>query len=110
IHLTYKVQENPNGLAEAFIIGEVFIQNDNVCLILGDNIFYGHDFTSRLEKIKKQLNGATVFGYHVKNPERFGVVEFNSEGTVLSIEEKPALPKSNYAVTGLYFFDHEVVK
>lgn len=109
IHLSYKVQEKPNGLAEAFIIGEDFIHQDDVCLILGDNIFYGHEFTSHLERVRKQLNGATVFGYNVKDPKRFGVVEFDSIGNVLSIEEKPSSPKSNYAVTGLYFFDNQVV-
>lgn len=109
IHLSYKVQEKPNGLAEAFIIGEDFINQDDVCLILGDNIFYGHEFTSHLERVRKQLNGATVFGYNVKDPKRFGVVEFDSIGNVLSIEEKPSSPKSNYAVTGLYFFDNQVV-
>lgn len=109
IHLSYKVQEKPNGLAEAFIIGEDFIHQDDVCLILGDNIFYGHEFTSHLERVRNQLNGATVFGYNVKDPKRFGVVEFDSIGNVLSIEEKPSSPKSNYAVTGLYFFDNQVV-
>ena len=109
IQFSYKVQEKPNGLAEAFIIGEDFINNDHVCLILGDNIFYGHAFSSYLERVKEQLNGATVFGYHVKDPERFGVVEFDEDGNVLSIVEKPSSPKSNYAVTGLYFFDNQVV-
>lgn len=109
IQLSYMIQEKPNGLAEAFIIGESFINNDNVCLILGDNIFYGHEFTSLLERVRKQLNGATIFGYNVKDPERFGVVEFDRNGIVVSIEEKPALPKSNYAITGLYFFDNQVV-
>lgn len=110
IKLSYKIQEKPNGLAEAFILGEEFIGNDDVCLILGDNIFYGHEFTFTLERVKKQLKGATVFGYNVKDPERFGVVEFNQRGKVLSIEEKPNKPKSNYAVTGLYFFDNQVVE
>lgn len=108
VHFSYKVQEKPNGLAEAFLIGEEFI-GDDVCLILGDNIFYGHEFTSHLERVRKQLNGATVFGYNVKDPERFGVVEFEDDGKVISIEEKPTKPKSNHAVTGLYFFDNQVV-
>lgn len=109
VHFSYKVQEKPNGLAEAFLIGEEFIGDDDVCLILGDNIFYGHEFTSHLERVRKQLNGATVFGYNVKDPERFGVVEFEDDGKVISIEEKPTKPKSNHAVTGLYFFDNQVV-
>lgn len=109
IHISYAIQENPNGLAEAFIIGENFIGNEDVCLILGDNIFYGHEFTSHLERVTLQLNGATIFGYNVKDPERFGVVEFDNYGKVLSIEEKPIFPKSNYAITGLYFFDNQVV-
>jgi len=109
IQLSYAIQNKPNGLAEAFIIGEKFIDNHNVCLILGDNIFYGHEFTSHLERVREQLNGATIFGYNVKDPERFGVVEFDSKGNVLSIEEKPVNPKSNYAITGLYFFDNQVV-
>src|SRR5690625_674535 len=109
IQLSYSIQNKPNGLAEAFIIGEKFIDNHNVCLILGDNIFYGHEFTSHLERVREQLNGATIFGYNVKDPERFGVVEFDSKGNVLSIEEKPVNPKSNYAITGLYFFDNQVV-
>lgn len=110
IQLSYLIQEKPNGLAEAFIIGEKFIDNDHVCLILGDNIFYGHEFTSHLARVRKQLNGATIFGYHVKDPERFGVVEFDRDGKVVSIEEKPESPKSNFAITGLYFFDHQVVE
>jgi|SRR5690625_2365768 len=109
IQLSYAVQKEPNGLAEAFIIGEEFINNDSVCLILGDNIFYGHEFTSHLERVREQLNGATIFGYNVKDPERFGVVEFDQYGKVLSIEEKPPFPKSNFAVTGLYFLDNKVV-
>jgi len=109
IQLSYAIQNKPNGLAEAFIIGEKFIDNHNVCLILGDNIFYGHEFTSHLERVREQLNGATIFGYNVKDPGRFGVVEFDSKGNVLSIEEKPVNPKSNYAITGLYFFDNQVV-
>lgn len=109
IELSYTVQEKPNGLAEAFILGEEFIHHENVCLILGDNIFYGHEFTSHLERVRTQLDGATVFGYNVKDPERFGVVEFDDNGHVLSIVEKPSAPKSNFAVTGLYFFDNQVV-
>ncbi|MEC5424044.1 glucose-1-phosphate thymidylyltransferase RfbA [Virgibacillus sp. C22-A2] len=109
INLTYSIQEEPNGLAEAFIIGEEFIGKDDVSLILGDNIFYGHEFTSHLERVSSQLSGATIFGYNVKDPERFGVVEFDSNGQVLSIEEKPIFPKSNYAITGLYFFDNQVI-
>jgi len=109
VHFTYEVQAKPNGLAEAFIIGEEFIGDDNVCLILGDNIFHGHEFTSHLERVRKELNGATVFGYNVKDPERFGVVEFEGDGKVISIEEKPTNPKSNHAITGLYFFDNQVV-
>src|SRR5690625_3730314 len=109
IQFSYKVQNEPNGLAEAFIIGEEFIGNDDVCLILGDNIFYGHEFTFHLERVRKQLNGATIFGYNVRDPERFGVVEFGGNGKVISIEEKPASPKSNFAITGLYFFDNQVV-
>ncbi|MFD1040627.1 glucose-1-phosphate thymidylyltransferase RfbA [Virgibacillus byunsanensis] len=109
IHLSYLVQEKPNGLAEAFIIGEDFIGQDDVSLILGDNVFHGHEFTSHLERVARQLNGATIFGYNVKDPERFGVVEFDVDGKVLSIEEKPKIPKSNFAITGLYFFDSQVV-
>ncbi|OZU89272.1 glucose-1-phosphate thymidylyltransferase [Virgibacillus indicus] len=109
IHLSYVIQEKPNGLAEAFIIGEDFIGADDVSLILGDNIFYGHDFISHLERVKRQLNGATVFGYNVDDPQRFGVVEFDDNHKVLSIEEKPEIPKSNFAITGLYFFDNQVV-
>lgn len=109
IELSYAVQDQPNGLAEAFIIGENFIGSDDVSLILGDNIFYGHEFTSLLMRVRKQLNGATIFGYNVMDPERFGVVEFDSSGKVLSIEEKPSVPKSNFAITGLYFFDNQVV-
>jgi glucose-1-phosphate thymidylyltransferase len=109
INFSYAIQEEPKGLAEAFIIGEEFIGQDDVSLILGDNIFYGHEFTFHLERVRKQLKGATIFGYSVKDPQRFGVVEFNGDGKVLSIEEKPAIPKSNYAITGLYFFDHQVV-
>ncbi|MFT4412572.1 glucose-1-phosphate thymidylyltransferase RfbA [Fredinandcohnia humi] len=110
IKLSYAIQDKPNGLAEAFIIGEEFIGQDDVSLILGDNIFYGHEFISTLERVSTQLNGATIFGYHVKDPDRFGVVEFNKNGKVLTIEEKPSFPKSNYAITGLYFFDNQVVE
>lgn len=110
ISLTYAIQDSPDGLAQAFIIGEDFIGNDSVALILGDNIFYGHKFTSLLERATKQLDGATVFGYNVKDPERFGVVEFNHDGKAISIEEKPQNPKSTYAVTGLYFYDNKVVE
>lgn len=109
ITISYAVQPSPDGLAQAFLIGEDFIGNDSVALILGDNIFYGHGFTSMLEQVATQQKGATVFGYNVKDPERFGVVEFDQLGKVLSIEEKPTIPKSSYAVTGLYFYDNRVV-
>ncbi|CAM3130031.1 glucose-1-phosphate thymidylyltransferase RfbA [Sporolactobacillus spathodeae] len=109
INLQFKVQPSPDGLAQAFILGEKFIGNDSVALILGDNIFYGHAFTSILEKAASRSTGATVFGYNVKDPERFGVVEFGSNGKVISIEEKPENPRSTYAVTGLYFYDNQVV-
>lgn len=110
IELSYAEQPSPDGLAQAFIIGEEFIGNDSVCLILGDNIFYGQHFSDKLRSAMSQTTGATVFGYHVSDPERFGVVEFDSSGRALSIEEKPVKPKSNYAVTGLYFYDNEVIK
>ena len=108
--LSYKVQEAPNGLAEAFILGADFIGNDSVCLILGDNIFYGQDMTGILRNTIINLDGATVFGYPVKNPRAFGVVEFDDNNNVISIEEKPEKPKSNYAVPGLYFYDNKVVE
>lgn len=110
ISITYEIQEEPKGLAQAFIIGEEFIGNDDVCLILGDNIFYGKDFTKILTNAKNNLKGATVFGYTVKNPKAFGVVEFDENNKVISIEEKPENPKSNYAVPGLYFYNNEVVE
>lgn len=106
----YKIQKEPNGLAEAFIIGEDFIGDDNVVLILGDNFFYGHRFSEILEKATDLKEGAIIFGYNVKNPEDFGVVEFDSEGNVLSLEEKPDNPKSNYIVPGLYFYDNDVIE
>ena len=110
ISLSYKVQETPRGLADAFILGEDFIGTDSVCLILGDNVFYGLDMTSTLRAAMAQNTGATIFGYPVKDPRSFGVVDFDREGKVLSIEEKPEKPKSNYAVPGLYFYDNRVVK
>ena len=110
VHLQYAVQASPDGLAQAFIIGENFIGNDNVCLVLGDNIFYGQGFTPMLRRAAAQPEGATIFGYKVKDPERFGVVEFDTQQRAISIEEKPAKPKSHYAVTGLYFFDKEVTR
>ena len=105
----YEIQKNPNGLAEAFIIGEKFIGNDSVCLILGDNIFHGIDFDEVIEHIKT-INGSIIFGYQVNDPERYGVVDFDKSGKVMSIEEKPKKPKSNYAIPGLYFYDNSVVK
>ncbi len=110
INITYKIQPTPNGLAEAFILGEEFIGKDNVCLILGDNIFFGHNFSGILRKAQKTKNGATIFGYHVHDPENFGVVELDHNKNAVSIEEKPQKPKTNFAVTGLYFYDNEVVK
>ena len=110
IKITYCVQEKPRGLADAFILGEEFIGDDNVCLILGDNVFYGKDLTKLLNKAQSRKTGATIFGYPVKNPNDFGVVDFDESGKVLSIEEKPEEPKSNYAVPGLYFYDNRVVQ
>lgn len=107
---SYKVQEKPRGLAEAFILGEEFIGNDNVCLILGDNVFYGTGFKEIFSRINKNKNSATIFGYQVNNPKEFGVVEFDRDGNVLSIEEKPDNPKSRYAVPGLYFYDNSVIE
>ena len=109
LSIEYAIQPSPDGLAQAFIIGEDFIGNDNVALVLGDNIFYGQSFSKNLSRAASKKNGATIFGYHVKDPERFGVVEFDSQENVLSIEEKPSSRKSNYAVTGLYFYNNQVV-
>lgn len=109
MNISYAVQQAPRGLAEAFIIGEKFIGSDNVCLVLGDNIFYGYGFSERLERAAMRTGGATIFGYHVSNPSEFGVVEYDKDWNVLSIEEKPVKPKSNYAVPGLYFYDSDVV-
>ncbi|WP_423813588.1 glucose-1-phosphate thymidylyltransferase RfbA [Psychrobacter sp. 219-2-C] len=110
IDISYAVQPSPDGLAQAFIIGEEFIGDSNVCLVLGDNIFYGPGFSPLLRKAASQASGATVFGYQVKDPERFGVVEFDENKKAISIEEKPPKPKSNYAVTGLYFYDNDVIE
>ena len=110
IKITYKIQPSPDGLAQAFIIGEDFIGNDNVCLVLGDNIFWGQGFTPILKNAVSRQKGATVFGYQVNDPERFGVVEFDSSQKAISIEEKPKNPKSNFAVTGLYFYDNDVIE
>ena len=110
IELSYAEQPSPDGLAQAFLIGESFIGDSSVCLILGDNIFYGYGFSSMLRDAAQRESGATVFGYHVSDPERFGVVEFDSAGKAISIEEKPKAPKSNYAVTGLYFYDNSAVE
>jgi glucose-1-phosphate thymidylyltransferase len=109
LFIKYAIQPNPGGLAQAFIIGEDFIGEDNVALVLGDNIFYGHQFSNNLNNAISNKTGATIFGYYVKDPQRFGVIEFDGIGNVMSIEEKPISPKSNYAVTGLYFYDNSVV-
>jgi len=109
ISLNYKVQPSPDGLAQAFLLGEEFINGDSCAMVLGDNVFHGHGLAKRLRKAAEKTEGATVFGYYVDDPERFGVVEFNQEGKAVSIEEKPKNPKSNYAVTGLYFYDQNVV-
>ncbi|MDS6616196.1 glucose-1-phosphate thymidylyltransferase RfbA [Enterobacter hormaechei] len=110
LHIQYKVQPSPDGLAQAFILGEEFIGEDNCALVLGDNIFYGHDLPRLLEGAASQQEGATVFAYHVSDPERYGVVEFDKDGTAIGLEEKPQQPKSNYAITGLYFYDNDVVE
>ncbi|MBM6876061.1 glucose-1-phosphate thymidylyltransferase RfbA [Fusobacterium mortiferum] len=110
VKLEYAIQEKPNGLAEAFIIGEKFIDNDSCALVLGDNIFYGHGLTGMLKEAEARKEGATIFGYYVTNPQDFGVVEFDENGKVISLEEKPQNPKSNYAVPGLYFYDNTVVE
>lgn len=109
ISIQYAIQPKPEGLAQAFIIGEEFIGSDSVCLVLGDNIFYGQAFSPKLKEAASKTNGATIFGYQVKDPKRFGVVEFDENKKVISIEEKPSVPKSNYAVTGLYFYDNNVI-
>ncbi|PWB32544.1 glucose-1-phosphate thymidylyltransferase [Pseudomonas sp. SDI] len=110
VHFSYAEQPSPDGLAQAFLIGESFIGNDSVCLILGDNIFHGPHFSEQLRRAAAHPSGATVFGYWVKDPERFGVIDFDKNGQALSIEEKPAKPKSSYAVTGLYFYDNDVIR
>lgn len=110
VSFSYVAQPSPDGLAQAFILGEEFIGNDSVCLVLGDNIFHGHSFSELLRSANSQDKGATIFGYLVKDPERFGVVEFDHQGKAISLEEKPKKPKSNYAVTGLYFYDNQVVE
>ncbi|MCQ4250349.1 glucose-1-phosphate thymidylyltransferase RfbA [Pseudomonas stutzeri] len=110
VNFSYAEQPSPDGLAQAFLIGEEFIGDDSVCLILGDNIFHGQHFTEKLQRASRQEKGATVFGYWVKDPERFGVIDFDETGKALSIEEKPAKPKSSYAVTGLYFYDNDVIE
>jgi len=110
VEIEYAIQASPDGLAQAFLIGEDFIDDRNVSLVLGDNIFYGQNFTENLKIATSKDNGATIFGYHVKDPERFGVVDFDTYGNVTSIEEKPLNPRSNYAVTGLYFYDNDVIE
>ena len=110
LHMSYAVQETPRGLADAFIIGEEFIGNDNVALVLGDNIFYGQSFSKVLQRVASMEKGATIFGYYVRDPREYGVVEFDENGMAISIEEKPEHPKSNYAVPGLYFYDNDVVE
>jgi glucose-1-phosphate thymidylyltransferase len=110
VQISYAIQKNADGIAQAFIIGENFIGKDKVCLILGDNIFYGQGFTNLLKKAKLKISGATVFGYEVKDPGRFGVLEFDKRGKVISIEEKPKKPKSNFVATGLYFYNNEVIQ
>ncbi len=110
VNFEYAIQNNPRGLADAFIVGEKFIGNDRVALVLGDNIFYGYGFSERLERAVSREEGATIFGYHVSDPNEFGVVEFDKNNDVVSIEEKPQVPKSNYAVPGLYFYDNNVVE
>jgi glucose-1-phosphate thymidylyltransferase len=110
VNFSYAEQPSPDGLAQAFLIGERFIGNDSVCLILGDNIFHGQHFGEQLQNAATRTSGATVFGYWVKDPERFGVIDFDSQGRALSIEEKPKVPKSSYAVTGLYFYDNDVIR
>lgn len=110
VQLSYAEQPSPDGLAQAFLIGESFIGDSSVCLILGDNIFYGYGFSAMLREAAGRASGATVFGYHVSDPERFGVVEFDAKGKAVSIEEKPSQPKSSYAVTGLYFYDNSVIE
>ena len=110
VNFSYAEQPSPDGLAQAFLIGEEFIGDDSVCLILGDNIFHGQHFTEKLQRAARQEKGATVFGYWVKDPERFGVIDFDENGKALSIEEKPSKPKSSYAVTGLYFYDNDVIE
>jgi glucose-1-phosphate thymidylyltransferase len=109
LKFSYKVQPSPDGLAQAFVIGREFVGKDSVCLILGDNIFYGHGLTQYLQRASAQKEGGTIFGYYVNDPERYGVAEFDKDGKVISIEEKPAKPKSRYAVTGLYYYDNEVL-
>lgn len=110
LNISYAIQEKPNGIAEAFLIGKSFIGNDSCVLVLGDNIFYGHGFTGMLKEASSRKDGAIIFGYYVKNPRDFGVVEFDKNGKVISLEEKPKIPKSNYAIPGLYFYDNTVVE